>query len=127
MLQYNLSLTVKNKIHLSIGIKKPDKPDKIPENNKKNADYEFFSPIQKLLDASDKVEKIEVYQFVKNLNNTKEVYIGDFIIDTSKYSESIFYRMGTNRRGEVVCRLFDNIDTELDNFDEEIKLSINLN
>ncbi|MGL6025035.1 MAG: hypothetical protein ACRC0F_10520, partial [Cetobacterium sp.] len=77
----------------------------------KNAGYEFYSPLKPLNYKKEK--KIQVFQGFCNINQNQvevekdKVYIGDIICDLSKYSEDIYYRIGTNKKGEITCRLFD--------------------
>lgn len=75
----------------------------------KNAGYEFYSPLKPLNYKKEK--KIQVFQGFCNIDQVEvekdKVYIGDIICDLSKYSEDIYYRIGTNKKGEITCRLFD--------------------
>jgi molecular chaperone DnaK (HSP70) len=80
--------------------------------------YEFFSPIKYLCDKSGVLEKMPIYQADNYFHQDKEVHIGDLLIDTAKYrGEKLYLRMGVNRHGRIVARIYDDLD-DRENYDE---------
>lgn len=117
LLDNSLKVDIQNKVAFELGFKENDQFKTIIQ---KNSLYEFFSPIRSLgVTNNYQVLNKEMYQ---RHNGSDDIYIGDLVIDTSKYQGDICYRLGTNRHGEIMCRLFEH--PELGAFKEELKPQI---
>ena len=80
----------------------------------KNSKYEFYSISKPLKLDSDnrklvyqgfpKIEEVEI--------DEEKIYLGEIVCDKSKYTGDIYYRIGTNKNGEITCRLYDSNNFE---------------
>ncbi len=103
-LDQSLNLKVKNRIAFNIFFKVNQNDFK--EIVEKNSSYEFFSTIRQLPDYSIQNKGIELYQ-KRNSSDSQPIFIGKINFDPVSFSGKIYYKAGTDRHGEIVCKLFD--------------------
>lgn len=96
------SLEIEDRISYDIGIKLENKKFKVLVS--KNSKYEDYTSLKPFPQDG----RITLYQRFKNMHgDDKEVYIGKIETDFNKYDNEIYYKIGTNRYGQISCRIYE--------------------
>ncbi|MGL6066379.1 MAG: Hsp70 family protein [Cetobacterium sp.] len=99
---YNLEIENSIPYEILIGNKKRKAVDK-------NSKYEYYSPTRPI--SEEEKKGIEIYQSFPDFENidgkNENIYVGTITYNESQYLGVPYYRIGTNKKGEITCRFYD--------------------